>query len=70
MLWYNLGYHKNNYRSLDIEGHTLRLSKFILISFLLPVVFPNLVERKMEHIFSKHIATGGDKGLGTEKNPI
>lgn len=40
------------------------------MSFLLPAVFPDLVERKMELFFSKYIATGKGKGLGTEKNPI
>lgn len=66
---YNLGCPRHNYRSPDIVGHSLKL-KLILMSFLLPEVFPDLVERKMESIFSKYVATGEDKGLGTEKNPI
>lgn len=69
-LWYNLRYHGNNYRSPDIEGHTLKLLKFILVSFVLPVVFSNLVGRKTEAIFSKRIARGEDISPGTGKNPI
>lgn len=56
----------NNYGSPDTEGHTLKLPKFILMSFVLPAVFSNLVGRKMEAILCKRIATGEDIGPRTE----
>lgn len=71
-LWYDLRYHGNNYRSPDIRGHTLRLPKFILVSFVFPApaVFSNLVGRKTDASFSKHVAPWEDTGPRTEKNPI
>lgn len=45
-LWWNLGYHRNNYRSLDREGNTLKLFKFILMSFLTPCSLSWLREKE------------------------
>lgn len=49
---------------------TLKLPKFILVSFVLPAVFSNLVGRKTEAIFSKALLQGKIEVQGQKRIPF